>query len=98
MSKPSRKKSKSEPAFGITPQALGDLLKLGITPPPLPLITPDPSEESAVLCDATGYFPDDVHGHCEDCGGQIAWRPHNPIFLIKLCIPCGLARHRRESS
>lgn len=98
MSKPSRKRTKSELTFGITPQALGDLLKLGITPPPLPLVTPDPNEENVVLCDSKGYFADDVHGRCEDCGCEIAWRPHNPVFLIKLCIPCGLARHKAESA
>ena len=91
MSKPSRKQHRNDIQIGITPQALGDLMKLGITPPPLPLVTPDPSEENVVICDEHGYFPDDVHGQCERCGRSIAWRPHNPVFLIKLCMACGLA-------
>ena len=96
MTKPSRKPKKNDVQIGITPQAMGDLLRLGITPPALPLVTPDPAEENVVICDQHGYFPDDVHGHCERCGAEIAWRPHNPAFLVKLCMACGLASLKEE--
>jgi hypothetical protein len=78
--------------LGITPQTLGDLLKLGITPPPLPLIDPDPTEPNIVICDRYGVFPDDVHGTCADCGEAIAWRPHNPDYFIKVCMRCARQR------
>lgn len=47
-------------------------------------------QEPVLVCSSRGYFSDDVHGECSDCGGDIVWRPHAPSHARRVCISCWL--------
>lgn len=49
-------------------------------------------QETVIVCSRIGYFDDDVHGECADCGADIVWRPHVTEPSTKLCMPCVLDR------
>lgn len=51
-----------------------------------------------LICSPRGYFSDDVHGECADCGGDIVWRPHAPSPARRVCISCWLGHVRTLST
>lgn len=54
--------------------------------------------QDVLVCSPRGFFPDDVHGECADCGAAVVWRPYAPADLRRVCIPCCLERVRTMSS
>lgn len=48
----------------------------------------DWSKVDFILCNRTGYFPDDVKGHCDHCNAKIVYRPYQPKDVKKLCMTC----------
>jgi hypothetical protein len=50
----------------------------------------DDDELIVVVCVSAGYFPDDVHGECDECGAGIVWRPDAPQGR-RLCVGCATA-------
>lgn len=46
---------------------------------------------SMVVCAPTGYFPDDVHTVCAQCGTAIVHRPYAPKAPPKVCLRCATA-------
>jgi len=52
------------------------------------------SDDLVLVCSTVGFFRDDVHGECADCGGDIVWRPHTPADARRICIACFVAHTR----
>lgn len=43
-----------------------------------------------LICNSKGYFKDDIHGECHECGAKIVYRPYHPKDVKKVCIECSL--------
>lgn len=51
-----------------------------------------------LVCASEGYFADDEHGSCADCGAPIVWRPHAPTEAVRLCLACVLKRMEAQQA
>jgi hypothetical protein len=54
-----------------------------------------PVEADLVVCvtdESPGYFPDEVHTTCADCGVGIHHRPFVPEQAPKVCLACANCR------
>ncbi len=76
-------------------------MNLGGHSVPIEVRDPNPDDDADSVWVAmrepdAGYFDDNVHTFCEDCGAPIYHRPHRPAWMRVICVECALVRSDRE--
>lgn len=68
-------------------------LRVGGRSIPIEVIDPNPDDHGDAVWVSMrepdpGYFPDNLHGACSECGAAIYYRPHKPAWMRAVCISC----------
>lgn len=66
------------------------------------IVTDDPNEAEkadmvvCILAEPELRFPDNLVGHCTQCGRLVQFRPHAPKTPPKVCIECVMPKMQEE--